>query len=35
MFNSTYKELIVTVVIILQVYLKWIPKVIQEFIRLS
>ena len=34
-FNSTYKKVIVTVAIILQVYLKWVPKVIQEFIRLS
>ena len=35
MFNSTYQKIIVTVAIIPQVHLKWIPKVIQEFIRLS
>ena len=36
MFNSTYKKkIIVAVAIILQVYLKWVPKVIKEFIRLS
>ena len=35
MFNSTYEKVIIPVAIILQVYLKWILKVIQEFIKLS
>ena len=35
MFNSAHKKITVTVAINLQVYLKSIPKVIQEFIRLS